>query len=911
MTAWHFTRLALICCWLLFPVEVFAEAEEKPFYLTLDPPPAPELSPREALASFTLAPGFTIAPVAVEPLVEDPVAITWDEAGNLYVVEMRGFMPDAYGHGEDEPVGMIVRLIDENRDGIYDKREVLLDSLVLPRAVAVVNEGLLVGEPPHLWLCPGSNGWRSIDCSRKVKLGEYGNQPGSVEHAENGLILALDNWMYSAKSERRLKVSGGELVVEPTLFRGQWGIAQDNLGRLFYNTNSNLLMGDSYDAQPVIATKTSAAPGLSALVSENDEMFAVRVNPGVNRAYVPGVLKPDGRLNRPTSASGMAMYRGDQFGSGFERDVYVTEPAANAVARLQVSYNGLEISSEHVTYPNAEWGQVEFLASTDERFRPVNVYTGPDGALYIVDMYRGIIQDHIFLTDQLRDQALERGLDKPLGRGRIWRVRREERPVSGDLEIPNGTAELVEMLGHPNGWHRDTAQRLLLETRRARRSLERALKEGSELQQVHAIWTLAGREELDTKLTHLGLAQQSVDVRLAALQAGHNVLEAGDLLALIGQSEDVRLTHHAILYLAPHNRNEVVEERLLALFADATDDAYRKVAVLAAARGREVVFLERWPDGGAADLPGRLAAQALRVDPDSGGTLLDVVAGRVGAQEFQQAVLDGVFAVTRDRDFERVMLSEAHSIFDSEDEALWQALGNARRAFTWPGDDLAANAKPLTPIQEQARQRGAEYYSARCATCHGEDGLGIGSLAPRLADSEWVTGPSERLARVILHGLKGPISVGDEAWDGVMPGHAAMPDFTDEVAAGLMTFLGRSWGHTQRAVEPDFMTAIRETEGARDLWTGAELDELDVNTHYRAYTGRFGGPGMVLEFGYNGRELTVTSPIFNGPMLETKEDHFLFEPRDLQLEFVWNDGAVSGVRMATESGGVELPRMQG
>jgi glucose/arabinose dehydrogenase len=132
------------------------QAQEKPFYLTVETPPAPELSVQQALESFHIAPGFSVELVAAEPLVEDPVAITWDESGRMYVVEMRGFMPDSYGNNDEAPVGMVVRLTDKDGDGRIDSREVLLDNLVLPRAIAIVNEGLLIAEPPRLWLCPNN-----------------------------------------------------------------------------------------------------------------------------------------------------------------------------------------------------------------------------------------------------------------------------------------------------------------------------------------------------------------------------------------------------------------------------------------------------------------------------------------------------------------------------------------------------------------------------------------------------------------------------------------------------------------------------------------------------------------------------------------------------------------------------------
>ena len=220
--------------------------DAEPFYKTIDTPPAPELTPAQAMDTFVIAPGFEVTLVAAEPLVEDPVAITWDEFGLMYVVEMRGYMPDAYGNGKDEPVGMVVQLEDIDGDGEYDERTVLQDGLVLPRALAVVNDGLLIGEPPNLWLCPRDEPTDSgltgrINCADKRRVDRFGSTQANVEHDENGMLLAIDNWFYNAKSNRRMRYSDGKVISEPTLARGQWGITSNNEGTLYYNTNSNLL----------------------------------------------------------------------------------------------------------------------------------------------------------------------------------------------------------------------------------------------------------------------------------------------------------------------------------------------------------------------------------------------------------------------------------------------------------------------------------------------------------------------------------------------------------------------------------------------------------------------------------------------------------------------------------------------
>ena len=306
----------------------------------------------------------------------------------------------------------------------------------------------------------------------------------------------------------------------------------------------------------------------------------------------------------------------------------------------------------------------------------------------------------------------------------------------------------------------------------------------------------------------------------------------------------------------------------------------------------------------------QLVSQGLRGDSRQAAGWLDLAAASQRWPWLAPPILDGFFALTRDEGFARLELAEPHPVFSAEDGELWPAIARARRSVTWPGDDLPANAKPLTPLQQRHRELGARYYEAQCATCHGADGAGLESLGPALAGSSWVTGPSEVLARIVLHGLAGPIEVQGEPWNGVMPGHAAMLGFDDETAAGLLTYLNRAWGHAGRAIDPAFIAQMRQdAEGRAQLWTAEELAQVPVNTHYAKYQGRYGGRGFELQFVYGGRDLEVKSGIFNGPLRQEREDHFIFEPRQLRLEFVLaDDGSVTGVRMATPEGGVVLPK---
>src|SRR5437899_640955 len=255
-------------------------------------PPAPPLPPEQALKSYRIQPGFRIELVAAEPLVHDPIQIAFDPDGRLWVLEMRGYMPNIEGAGELKKVGSVVVLEDTDGDGRMDKRTVFLDGLVMPRAQSLARN-------PH-----------------------YRN-----------------------------------------------------------------------------------AAGANAQLYDDKAVWPARVNPGVNRGYRPGQLRPDGTLATFTAACAPLVYRGDNFPDEFLGNVFVCEPAGNLIKRYLLENQGVSFRAKNAC------GKSEFLASTDERFQPVNLNNGPDGCLYVVDMYHGILQHRIYVTSYLRQQILDRGLD--------------------------------------------------------------------------------------------------------------------------------------------------------------------------------------------------------------------------------------------------------------------------------------------------------------------------------------------------------------------------------------------------------------------------------------------------------------------------------------------------------------------
>lgn len=488
-------------------------------------PPAPALAPAEALKTFRMPAGFHLELVASEPLVEMPVALAFDPGGRIFVLEMRGFMPNVDAIGEKEPVGRVSILEDTNGDGRMDKRTTFLDGLVMPRAVGLAGGGVLVAEPPHLWYCRDMDG--DGKCDTKVEVtGDYGSQ-SNPEHTANGLVWAMDNWLYSANYVFRFRQSGGNWIKEATLNRGQWGISQDDFGRLFFNANSDQLRADLIPSHYLNKRKPGTKlVGLNERIAKDQATFPIRVNPGVNRGYEPKQLRADGTLATFTAACGPVIYRGDLYPKEFRGNAFVCEPSGNFVRR-----NILTEQDGFITARNA-YTNAEFLASTDERFRPVNLYTGPDGALYVVDMYHGIIQHRIYVTSYLRKQIQDRALEQPQNLGRIYRVVHDgERPHRAPALGKATSGELVQTLMHPNGWWRDTAQRLLVERKdpSAIAPLKIMAHSGTDpIHRLHALWTLEGMGQLDSTTIASALEDPQPKLRAAALRLAEPMLKGAN-----------------------------------------------------------------------------------------------------------------------------------------------------------------------------------------------------------------------------------------------------------------------------------------------------------------------------------------------------------------------------------------------
>ena len=789
----------------------------------LKSPPAPPLAPAEALKTFRLPPGFRMELVAAEPLVFDPVAMSIGPDGRLWVVEMRAYMPDVDGTGENAPIGTIAVLDDVDGDGRMDRRTEFAGGLVMPRAISLVGNGALVAEPPNLWFYEDTNGDGKAD-KRTPVASDYGDIT-NPEHTANGLMPALDNWIYSANHTTRFRFDQGQWRREPTVFRGQWGITQDDAGRLFYNNNSEPLRMDVLPAEYLRRNPRLVTPaGVNFQLAKPQDVpvWPSRITLGVNRGYK--ILREDGTLPMLTAACGPVIYRGGNFPREFLGDAFIAEPSANLIKRLRVDTRS-DIPSVSNAYDNAE-----FLTSTDERFRPVNLYNGPEGGLYVVDMYRGIIQHRIYLTTYLRNQIRERGLEAPVGLGRIWRivaepVGRHQRPTLAKAS----TQKLVQTLLHREAWYRDTAQRLLVE--RQDRSVAPALRllsrNPAKVTRLHALWTLEGLDSVDWQTVESALGDADVDVAIAGARLAERFFagDASRVARVIGQR--LRQGEPAFLRQAALSLGagpaEAVDETLVALAAKHGALPFMADALVSSWSGRESAALQRLAAGG----PGAgavVASLAAAILQSKDAAQIDALFARLAVSPpwLTDALLDGVdrFIPGGPRRRTAFLPREPKALveFSLAGNPSSARANDALKYLRWQGQKIDASTAlaTLSDAERKLFERGKQEFAV-CAACHQPQGEGMAGLAPPLVGSPWATGNAGAAIRIVLQGKT--------SGEMTMPALGALDD--DNIAA-VLTYLRRAWGHESSPVSAAQVQAVRsETQRREEPWTEPELAALD------------------------------------------------------------------------------------
>ena len=344
-----------------------------------------------------------------------------------------------------------------------DKRTVFADKLLMPRALKVLDHGVLIGEPPNLWLMKDTNGDLVAD-TKDVVVNTYGNANGGIEHNANSLFWAMDNIMYSSEHTWDLRWKNGKFESVPALSRGQWQISQDDAGRIYRNVNDSPLFVDYTPSRYFLRNPNGVRTrGLYELLIEQMDatVYPVRNNRGVNRGYRDPFFRADESSIVIQGAGTPTIYRGDVYPTELRGNAFITDSPTNLVHAMMLTDDG----SGRLSAKNG-YAQGEFLASSDERFRPVSLVDGPDGKMYIVDMYRGVVQAgglwSAYLTDYIKSHEMELpvGTRPHLARGVRHRAGAASRAPALSKATP---AQLVQTLSNPKGWWRDTAQRLLVE----------------------------------------------------------------------------------------------------------------------------------------------------------------------------------------------------------------------------------------------------------------------------------------------------------------------------------------------------------------------------------------------------------------------------------------------------------------
>lgn len=573
-------------------------------------PVSSEVPPEKALSTFQIPDGFQIELVASEPLLSDPVAMEIDEYGRMYVVEMHGYPLDKSGTGK-------VRLLaDSDADGKMDKTTVFAEGLVLPTGIMRWKKGIIVTDPPNVLYLEDSDGDGKSDVRDTLLTGFAMSNP---QHNFNNPLLGIDNWIYlghepavTAKVfQEEFGDRGGEIfypqikdgkkLPQNALGRGvrfkpgkqdleilssytQFGHTFDTWGRYLLVSNANPGYHEVIASRYLNRNPNLLVSNVTQTISDHSsEVFPITKNPLHQLLTDVGVF---------TSACGITNYQGGLFPSPFDSVTFVAEPVSNIVHADIVRDKGASFTAGRL------YKEKEFLASTDSWFRPVNMYVGPDGALYVVDYYRQIIEHPEWMADDvIKSGALYNGVDK----GRIYRITpKGTGKASWTAGLKLGDAsddELVEQLANPNIWWRKNAQRLLMDRKalKAVPALERmAVNPTSAVGRLHALWTLEGMDELNSKHIIASLDDKEAGVRENAVKLAELFLDSSpelvEKLLKLKNDSNAKVRFQLLCTLGFVHTPQAAQARQAILFKD-LNDPWIQLAALSAANAGDGVLM--------------------------------------------------------------------------------------------------------------------------------------------------------------------------------------------------------------------------------------------------------------------------------------------------------------------------------
>ena len=734
-----------------YPVERDAAGRIK---VDMHPDPTPK-SPEEEMKHIYLPKGYHLQLVASEPMVSQPVAIAWDGSGRMYVAELNTYMLDADGTGENEPKCRIKLLEDTNGDGVMDKMTIYADNLVMPRTLQPLDNGRLLVNltwSNDVYCFQDTDGDGVSDKQTTVYTSPTRTNNNNLEHQKSGLIWNLDNRMYVTYDPVRFTLKGDKVIGEEIAEQvpPQWGLTHDDYGRLFFSNAGAEIPARDFQQNIHYGQLDSK----NQFEGDFQEVWPIVTTPDVQGGTIRLRLT-DSTLNHFTACAGQSIYRGNMLPADTYGDLFIPEPVGRVIRRAKVTNKNGE-----VTLRNA-YDKQEFIGSTDLNFRPVNTATGPDGSMYIVDMYHGIIQESNWTrkTSYLRGKIEDKGLQKNIGRGRIFRLVHDDYKPDFKQKFnlyKETSAQLVQHLTNiSNGWWRDEAQKLLVI--RNDKSVVPALQKmatdpgANHLSRIHALWTLNGMESLDNATWTKAMKDNDARVRKTVAWIGEDMMKA----------------------------DQKTIDQMATMMADADADVRF-----------QVMLSMRFINNPKAK---QIVADLIKNNPND------------------------------------PMLALSQNQFD---------LRIKQKA------EQAARTAALNAQSAKLVGQGQVIYKQLCFTCHGVDGKGVvigagSSTAPALAGNPDVNAfGSEKLIRVLLHGLTGPIR--GTTYPDAMP---ALGGNDDNYIASVISYIRSDFGNKGAVVMPEDVATVRKATAARTAsYTMAELDTIRPVLRGRGFGGP-GGPG--------------------------------------------------------------------
>ncbi len=673
------------------------------------------LSLHRALETFSLPEGYQLEVVAAEPLIADPINFVVDARGRLWVVEMgdypRGNPLDAASNDphakrahpwSGQPFGRIRVLYDRDQDGRYDESRLFLDGLTFPTGLFPWKDGVLISGAPDIVFARDTDGDDRCD---HVEVLYSGFREENPQHRVNGFAFGLNGWLYLAggvsngritcqKTGEVVNVSGRDLRIHPESGRlepvsglSQYGRCRDDRGNWYGNTNSEPLF--TFMIEDRVLRRNPYVPSPSPRISLTRPAWAPAVFPTSRTVDRFNDLFAE---NRFTSACSPCCFRDPVFGEEVYGSVFICEPVHNLVSRILPRREGLQWVGER--HPNEQAS--EFLSSTDQWFRPVRLMTGPDRCLWICDMYRHVIEHPQWIPEAWQEKLdLYAGSD----RGRIYRLVRKDSPRKPVPRLDRlSSIQLVAELAHPNGWRRDTAQRLLFERHAAlppnvEEALEKLLKEHTgQSGLIQAMWTYVHfypQREQHAWLRKRFLRSEDVELVIQGIRAMGIAADPDN----DWQPEELR--HH----------DEIRVRYEVALAAGELDPSSRLVYLSALAkRDAEQPWMRTALLSSATEVAGDLLQFVSSELPSSSGRsqlMTALIATALG--EKSESALTGIF---------RSLAPEKGNKIEAwQMEMLAACLhGLRRRSLNWEqmstskDRELALAASAMSPLFEQARR---------------------------------------------------------------------------------------------------------------------------------------------------------------------------------------------------------------